>query len=66
MDREPRSGVREKKGDRDRLIGLAETHPEWVLGFEDETWFWSPRERKRSIEMCVPLSSTNTRRLTSK
>jgi hypothetical protein len=39
MDREPRSGIRPKKGDRDRLIRLAETHPEWVLGFEDETWF---------------------------
>jgi hypothetical protein len=39
MDREPGSGVREKKGDRDRLIRLAQTHPEWVLGFEDETWF---------------------------
>ena len=39
MDREPRSGVRPKKGDRDRLIRLAETRPEWALGFEDETWF---------------------------
>jgi transposase len=39
MDREPRSGVREKKGDRDRLIRLAEGHPEWAVGFEDETWF---------------------------
>ena len=39
MDREPGSGVRPKKGARDRLIRLAETHPEWVLGFEDETWF---------------------------
>jgi hypothetical protein len=39
MDREPGSGVREKKGARDRLIRLAQTHPEWVLGFEDESWF---------------------------
>ena len=39
MDGEPGSGVREKKGDRDRLIRLAESHPEWVSGFEDETWF---------------------------
>src|SRR5262249_22633367 len=29
-----------KKKARDRLIRLAWTHPEWVLGFEDETW-WS-------------------------
>jgi hypothetical protein len=40
MDREPGSGVREKKGDRDRLIRLAEGHPEWaLLGFEDEARF---------------------------
>jgi hypothetical protein len=30
--------------DRDRLIALAETHPEWALGFCDETW-WSRFER---------------------
>lgn len=29
-----------KKKARDRLIRLALTHPEWVLGFQDETW-WS-------------------------
>ena len=29
-----------KKGARDRLIRLAEVHPDWVLGFQDETW-WS-------------------------
>jgi hypothetical protein len=29
-----------KKGARDRLIRLAASHPEWALGFEDETW-WS-------------------------
>ncbi len=40
MDHEPRSGVRPQKGARDRLIRLAGTHPEWALGFEDETW-WS-------------------------
>ena len=39
MDGEPRSGVREKKGARDRLIRLAESHPEWAVGFEDESWF---------------------------
>ena len=44
MDREPRSGVRPKKGAKDRLIALAETHPEWALGFCDETW-WSRFER---------------------
>jgi hypothetical protein len=39
LDRKSGSRVGEKKGDRDRLIRLAEAHPEWVLGFEDETWF---------------------------
>src|SRR5262249_4801824 len=29
-----------KKEARDRLIRLAEGHPDWVLGFQDETW-WS-------------------------
>jgi transposase len=29
-----------KKHARDRLIRLIEGHPEWVLGFQDETW-WS-------------------------
>jgi transposase len=29
-----------KKARRDRLIRLARTHPDWLLGFEDEVW-WS-------------------------
>ena len=29
-----------KKARRDRLIGLAARHPDWLLGFEDEVW-WS-------------------------
>jgi hypothetical protein len=28
-----------KKARRDRLIALAERHPDWLLGFEDEVWF---------------------------
>jgi hypothetical protein len=44
VDREPRSRVREGKGALKRLIRLAESHPEWVVGFEDETW-WSRFER---------------------
>jgi transposase len=35
---DPRYAV--KKARRDRLISLAEKHPDWVLGFEDEVW-WS-------------------------
>lgn len=40
MDHEPRSRVHPKKGGRDRLIRLLAKHPQWALGFEDETW-WS-------------------------
>ena len=40
MDHQPRSGVCPKKSQRDRLIRRAATHPDWVLGFADETW-WS-------------------------
>lgn len=44
MDREPRSRVCPQKGALKRLIRLAESHPEWVVGFEDETW-WSRFEQ---------------------
>jgi hypothetical protein len=40
LDHQPRPGVPAKKGARDRLIRLAERHPDWVLGFQDEVW-WS-------------------------
>jgi hypothetical protein len=40
LDRQSRSRVRPKKRQRDRLIRLAAARPDWVLGFEDETW-WS-------------------------
>ena len=40
MDYQSRSGVCPQKKARDRLIRLAASHPEWALGFEDETW-WS-------------------------
>ena len=33
LDHQPRPGVRAKKKARDRLIRLAATHPDWVLGF---------------------------------
>jgi hypothetical protein len=40
MAAQPRPRVRAKKRRRDRLIRWAAAHPDWVLGFEDETW-WS-------------------------
>jgi hypothetical protein len=45
MDHFPRSRVCKKKRRRDRLIRLAQSHPDWAVGFEDETWFsrlWRP------------------------
>lgn len=44
MDREPRPRVRQEKGALRRLICLLESNPEWVLGYEDETW-WSRFEQ---------------------
>jgi hypothetical protein len=40
VDDQPRSGIRATKGPRDRLIALAQRHPDWARGFEDATW-WS-------------------------
>ena len=40
MDQQPRPSVRAEKKARNRLIRLAASHPEWVLGYQDETW-WS-------------------------
>jgi hypothetical protein len=40
LDHQPRSGVRPKKKQRDRLIRLAAQQPAWVLGCLDECW-WS-------------------------
>lgn len=40
MDHQPRPGIRAEKKARDRLIRLTAAHPEWVLGYQDETW-WS-------------------------
>jgi transposase len=40
LDHQSRPGIRTKKRQRDRLIRWAATHPDWLLGFEDETW-WS-------------------------
>ena len=40
VDHFPRSGVPKKKRRRDRLIRVAERHPEWAVGFLDECW-WS-------------------------
>jgi hypothetical protein len=40
LDHQSRPGVCQGQTQRDRLIRLAATHPEWVLGVGDEVW-WS-------------------------
>ena len=67
----PTRRTREKKA-RDRLIGLAATHPDWVLGFADETWWsrlalprlhaWTADEPLRLIEREVPRGTPTRRR----
>lgn len=40
MDYQPGPRIPAKKKLRDRLIALASRHSDWVIGFQDETW-WS-------------------------
>ena len=40
LDHESRPALGIKKKQRDRLMRLAQTHSDWVLGFADEVW-WS-------------------------
>src|SRR5829696_10107530 len=49
---QPRPAVRRKKRRRDRLIRRVATHPDGVLGFEDEVW-WS-RVRQPSVSAWTP------------
>jgi hypothetical protein len=65
VDPKPRSSVCPKKGRRDRLIALAAERPDWLVGFQDETW-WSRTARPgmatwsadgkplRLVELAVP------------
>lgn len=65
MGGQSRSPVWDQKGGRDRLIRLAQAHPDWVLGFADETWWsrvsppavsaWAePKQPLRLQEQTVP------------
>lgn len=74
MDHQPRPGIRAEKKARDRLIRLAGSHPEWVVGYQDETW-WSrlalPAMRVwtadahplRLVEQAVPKTDTDPKAL---
>src|SRR5215471_2035660 len=65
VDYQSRSGLCPQKKARDRLIRLATSHPQWALGFEDETWWsrvaqpalhaWTPAQQPlRFLEHSVP------------
>lgn len=65
MDYQSRAGVYPQKKARDRLIRWATSHPQWALGFEDETWWsrvaqpalhaWTPTQQPlRFLEQTVP------------
>jgi hypothetical protein len=40
LDEQSRCGVHTQKNQRDRVIALAQAHPDWALAFGDEVW-WS-------------------------
>ncbi len=74
MDHQPRPGVRAKKKARDRLIRLAAAHPDWVLGYQDETWWsrlalpamhsWAADGHPlRLVEQAVPKADTDPKAL---
>lgn len=74
MDHQPRPGVRAKKKARDRLIRLAASHADWVLGYQDETWWsrlalpalhaWTAADdRLRLVERAVPKGDTDPKAL---
>jgi transposase len=62
-----------KKQARDRLIRLAESHPEWVLGFQDECWWsrlaqptlhaWAGGEPLRLAELALPQGDAEPKAL---
>lgn len=63
-----------KKHARDRLIRLAATHPAWVLGYQDETWWsrlalpamhaWTvPDDPLRLVERSVPKGDADPKAL---
>lgn len=70
MDHPPGRGVRAKKNARDRLIRLAASHPDWVLGYQDEcrwsrlAWpamhAWTEEDRPlRSVERAAPTGDAD-------
>jgi hypothetical protein len=74
VDYQSRPGVCPQKKARDRLIHLTTRHPQWALGFEDETWWsrlaqpalhaWMPtRQPLRFLEQTVPATDPDPKAL---
>jgi hypothetical protein len=73
VDHQPRPGVRAEKKARDRLSRLAESHPDWVLGYADETWWsrlalpalhaWAGREPLHLVERDRPRADPDPKAL---
>jgi hypothetical protein len=74
VDHLPRPRVCPKKGARDRLIRLLQSHPSWALGFQDETWWsrtarpkmstWAPAAQPlRLIEQTLPKNDPDPQAL---
>jgi hypothetical protein len=74
LDYQSRPGVCPQKKARDRLIRLVASHPQWALGFEDETWWsrvaqpalpaWTPVQQPlRLIEQTVPSADSDPKAL---
>lgn len=73
MDHLARPGLRAKKNARDRLIRLAQSHPDWVVGFQDECWWsrlaqpelhaWTDAEPLRLLELARPPDDSDPKAL---
>jgi len=73
VDHQPRPGVRAEKKTRDRLIRLAESRPDWVLGYADEVWWsrlalpalraWTEAEPLRLVERDRPRADSDPKAL---
>jgi hypothetical protein len=73
LDHQPRPSLRAKKKARDRLIRLAQAHPDWVLGFQDETWWsrlalpalhaWTDDQPLRLVEQTVARTDPDPKAL---
>src|SRR5438477_614673 len=73
LDHQPRPRLRAKKKARDRLIRLAESHPDWVLGYQDECWWsrlaqpdlhaWAEEEPLRLVELSPPRGDPDRKAL---